>query len=348
MRVPFWSVRSTIAAVRSPYTSVPPLKGLGRYPHLPPTMPLKRYAWTKNGQKMEGLITAKEMLKSLPEGAYTTARTVNQHEHIHVFQHDFHIKRLWQSMVEMQAAHSNAIEQQDENSFRLFYDKVDSLVGSALSDFKAKLKEDADDLRFTILVTWSPHDTIEHDDDKLPLNFYMQVEPLPPVAAPPVIVELRGKARENATAKNSKWVTERGPLEAASGANVNEILLENDNGAILEGSQSNFFAVKDGKVYTAGSGVLKGTVRDTVLKVCEAEGIPVVLEPPFAADVSDWEGAFVTSTSRLVLPIDVVSLPLLDTPTEHHMPGHGLVHQIRDLVLANMQSDSKRVASLIN
>ena len=52
-------------------------------------------------------------------------------------------------------------------------------------------------------------------------------------------------------------------------------------------------------------GVLEGTVRRLLLEVCEREGIPVVLKPPKLAEAaSKWEGALISSTSRLMLPID--------------------------------------------
>ena len=57
-------------------------------------------------------------------------------------------------------------------------------------------------------------------------------------------------------------------------------------------------------LYTAPDGaVLAGTTRQLVLEVCAREGIPVALTPPDLADVSRWQGAFISSTSRLVLPV---------------------------------------------
>ena len=50
-------------------------------------------------------------------------------------------------------------------------------------------------------------------------------------------------------------------------------------------------------------------MRRLLLEVCEREGIPVVLQPPKLADASKWEGALISSTSRLMLPIDELYLP---------------------------------------
>ena len=132
------------------------------------------------------------------------------------------------------------------------------------------------------------------------------VTPLKHRAAPPICVELHGSPRHNAAAKDSEWVRTRTALEAGKAADVEEILLADAEGRVLEGTQTNFFAVEDGAVHTAGDGVLFGTVRHLVLQVCAAQGVRVILSPPLASRVARWEGAFLTSTSRLVLPINEV------------------------------------------
>lgn len=114
----------------------------------------------------------------------------------------------------------------------------------------------------------------------------------------------------NAKAKDSAWVKERKHLEALKPADVNEIVLHDESGALLEGTQTNFYAVMDGKLYTAGEGVLEGTVRRLLLQVCAAHNVPVVLDPPpNIQDLGKWEGALLSSTSRLALPIDWVGVP---------------------------------------
>lgn len=223
--------------------------------------------------------------------------------------------------------------------------KLYDVVRSSLGQFRVDHPQPADgakDLRFTLLMTWPPNDPVvtTEEGEGTNVNVYMHTEPLPPIAQPPVVVEVRGSPRSNALAKDSRWVTERAPLEAARASDVNELLLEDDQGQLLEGSQTNFFAVKDGTVYTAGEGVLEGTVRDVVLKVCEANGIPVVLKPPMTEELMAWEGAFITSTSRLVLKINVVSLPLVASPVRHDLGDQPLVDRIQSLVQDEMRFNS--------
>ena len=50
--------------------------------------------------------------------------------------------------------------------------------------------------------------------------------------------------------------------------------------------------------------------KQTVLsQVCKREGIPVDLAAPAMNGADAWDGMFITSTSRLVLPVDDVELP---------------------------------------
>lgn len=41
--------------------------------------------------------------------------------------------------------------------------------------------------------------------------------------------------------------------------------------------------------------------------MCEREQIPVVLEPPSIHNIDQWQGAAIASTSRLFLPVHVLT-----------------------------------------
>ena len=45
------------------------------------------------------------------------------------------------------------------------------------------------------------------------------------------------------------------------------------------------------------------------MDVCEREGIPIDFSPPMKHEMDRWTGAFISSTSRLALPIDEVIAP---------------------------------------
>lgn len=143
----------------------------------------------------------------------------------------------------------------------------------------------------------------------MPTLLLTHVTPLPARRAPPVKVVIRGAPRHNAAAKDSAWVKQRSALEATKPPDVEEVLLATPQGEVLEGTQTNFGAIIGGVVYTAHEGVLAGTVRRLLLEVCAEEEVPVSLEPPRVSHIGAWEAAFLTSTSRLLLPIDEVAWP---------------------------------------
>ena len=69
-----------------------------------------------------------------------------------------------------------------------------------------------------------------------------------------------------------------------------------------------------------------------------------MLQPPNAADVADWDGAFVSSTSRLVLPVDEIEYEVDGKPMKKEFPGDSLSHKIEDLVLNAVRANSQELA----
>lgn len=123
-----------------------------------------------------------------------------------------------------------------------------------------------------------------------------------------------GSNRHDAQVKSSSWSRERERLRAPQGdmaapegaAEVYEYLLADDEGRILEGSSSNFFAVfgAGDKVvlHTAADGVLGGITRARVLE-CAQENMPVSYEPVKLAELAEVSEAFITSSTRGVVPV---------------------------------------------
>jgi len=82
-----------------------------------------------------------------------------------------------------------------------------------------------------------------------------------------------------------------------------EVLFCGRDGNILEGSTINFFAIKNGKVYTASDDVLYGITRKFVLQVAKDNNIEVVLGDINKKDIGSFDEAFITSTTREVCPV---------------------------------------------
>ena len=110
------------------------------------------------------------------------------------------------------------------------------------------------------------------------------------------------------TTAGLRQIEESGQL-AASGEQsaVNsepyEYLLLDSAGRILEGTGTNFWAVRDGVVYTAGEGVLEGITREILLQLIGELGIPLRLEAVGAADIAVLDEAALSGSSRALLPV---------------------------------------------
>jgi branched-chain amino acid aminotransferase len=93
-----------------------------------------------------------------------------------------------------------------------------------------------------------------------------------------------------------------------------EVLLVDGKGRLTEGSKSNLFFIKDGKVLTApGEYVLKGITRKYVFEACRNAGFEVTEHFIRADEIAQTEGAFLSGTSIKVLPIRTVDRLVLNS-----------------------------------
>ena len=258
-------------------------------------------------------------LESMPRGAYTTARTTSRGRC--VFELSFHLQRLVDSAGLMHLGrgrvggmdHDQALKQRVLDTMRRGVEAYMRHHGGYDGGYDDVPEDDDHEMKITVLVcegdaidaenseTLNNNDG-SNNDAKEREAVLVHVSPLGPRKAPgPVRVEIRGEPRANAAAKDSEWVTARKQL--AKPDDVDELVLEAD-GALYEGLSSNFFVLMDGTLYTAGDNVLLGSVRESVLRQCEELNVPVVPEPPRLCDAPRWEAAFVSSTSRMLLPVD--------------------------------------------
>lgn len=223
--------------------------------------------------------TAKEFLLNnshgqqifLFTGVYTTCRTVQLNK---IFDLKGHLERLESGYKSL-------------NGNDLNTNSVLQLLKSALLEFQSKTLQEG---KATILCLKEGH--------------AIHVSPLLP---PPKKAQciMAGKPRHNATVKDSLWVADRQPLENPK---FNEVLLS-ENGEIYEGLTSNFACILNGKLLTSPlNNVLPGTVLKLALEICKKLEIPVEFRNPKISEIHEWEGAFITSTSRLILPIDEITI----------------------------------------
>jgi branched-chain amino acid aminotransferase len=117
-----------------------------------------------------------------------------------------------------------------------------------------------------------------------------------------VHLEISKTSREKPSLKQTAFITESAFDRKRVGGEIFEVLLTN-KGRILEGMTSNFFYVRDGMLCTAGRGVLIGVTRQTVIAIAKQEEIKVCFKALALNELPLIEEAFITSSSRGVVPV---------------------------------------------
>ncbi len=132
--------------------------------------------------------------------------------------------------------------------------------------------------------------------------------PLPPeiYAVGVRVVTLPHAIRSTPNAKTTGWMMDRRQLEENLPAGIFTGLLVSNSGEILEGLSSNFYAVLDGKLRTAGKGVLPGMAQKVVFEIAE-QVIPLIKTAVTVNQIPDLSEAFITSSSRGILPVTEIN-----------------------------------------
>jgi branched-chain amino acid aminotransferase len=139
-----------------------------------------------------------------------------------------------------------------------------------------------------------------------PPQLFVTVEPFTP---PDPAQEKTGVAcmtirtrRDRPEAKDTRFLAAARDAYAAMPAMIHEGLMVGDDGAILEGLSSNFFAIRNGRLHTEDERALAGVTRSMVLEL--ADGIvPRGRGAVHVNDVAELAEAFITSVSREILPV---------------------------------------------
>ena len=138
-----------------------------------------------------------------------------------------------------------------------------------------------------------------------PPRLFVTVEPFTPVdealrhaGVACVTVSAR---RERPEAKDTRFQATAQAAYAALPTGVHEGLLVGDDGAILEGLSSNFFAVHEGVLRTEEPRALRGVTRSMVLDL--ARGLVPLGGPLNVDQLGEARECFITSVSREVLPV---------------------------------------------
>lgn len=215
----------------------------------------------------------------LPLGVYTSFRTF---EHNKFLRLSAHLQRLEQSMT-LQDWH---------------YALDESALRRALHQVCTAYEHPDARVRIDVL----PHPAPQLNSASRLLLTLAPFEPPPPdvyvqgvsVALAPQLHRLRPQA------KTADFVLARRKIAFNE---AYEVLLLDDEKRLLEGSSSNFYAVSNGAVLTAGNGVLEGITRSIILQLVAEAGIALHLRAPRLSETGQLDEAFLSSSSRGLVPV---------------------------------------------
>lgn len=231
-------------------------------------------------------------LVETPRGAYTTVRT---YEKSSIFQYALHCKRLAYSCSVM--INDQGVKEIPKGLLPITNTETLTPIITKNLKYGLGLSNETGEQKVTIHITWDLNDES--------YKIWIHYSTLPELAFPPVSVEVMPGSRTHIKAKDSEWARYRRRIdEMKINKKSTDCVLLDVDGKLNECTAANFFAIKDGKVHTGITGVLYGTVEDTVFKACSDLGIEVVHESPLISDITHFSEVFLSSTTRLVVPID--------------------------------------------
>lgn len=246
----------------------------------------------------------------LPEGAYTTLRSYGGTGLLHL---DSHLTRLEESAQLL--GHSLHLER--------------PLLRHLLCDLLRRTRwEESHESRLRLTLGCRP----------VPGELWISLEPLALPSAQDyrdgVAVLTQTMHRENPKAKSSAFLTDSQAARALLTEGINEVLMVGPTGTVLEGLSSNFFGIRAGTLLTAEDGILPGITRSLVLDEVAQAGIPIRLEALPLDDLRTLDEAFLSSTSRAVLPVVAID----GRPVGAGVPG-SLTNQIAARYQARLNAD---------
>lgn len=94
-------------------------------------------------------------------------------------------------------------------------------------------------------------------------------------------------------------------MQEALKQGLSETLMRNYKEQLVECAQSNFFIVRNGEVITPpiSAGLLEGVTRNLIFEIGVLAGVPIREEVFFEADLDSAQEAFLTSTTREIIPV---------------------------------------------
>ena len=252
-------------------------------------------------------------LESLPDGAYTVLRC--DYPSMKLWGLEFHLERLQESyrcLVGDVEGVADAVEYTEQ--------VLDDLMQEATKELPYLLSPRNANAILMLTTLWYPTDM---GAISVRGHMYSDATPTDLWIAPrsaSVVLALSNDALPNRyendpEAKQSSWCTNRRVLEEMWPDADDIVLVETSGGIVhlLEGLTSNLWFVYPGNVLrTAPRGVLPGYSRQLVQEYGPRLGLRVEDIPVSLHERGFWEEVFLTSSIRLVVPVDEIRIPNKD------------------------------------
>jgi len=186
---------------------------------------------------------------------------------------------------------------------------------------EAVLADRPDFVRLRVTVTGgpSPYGSDRGSDAPTVMVATGPMKPWPPTADVAIVHWTRNERAATAGLKTTSYADNVVALRKAHEIGAAEALFANTRGEVCEGTGSNVFYAFDGELVTPplSAGCLAGVTRELVIEWLAEEGVPV-REVALPMDtLRQTSEAFITSTTRDVMPIahiDGVALPAAPGP----------------------------------
>lgn len=230
-----------------------------------------------------GARTAHDCFDGLPLGVYSALRTFDRRRFLRLEQH---LDRTDRSL-----ALSGSAERLDRPRLRAALDE-------AVERFARTSPGDAF-VRFDWLAAPAP---ALGTDERL-LIALSPYQPVPEAFLQEGVgVGLSTLRRRTPLVKSARFVLERRPHPLGTREAFENLLLD-DGGRILEGTSSNFLAIEGARLRRTGDTALQGITQRFVCELAVEIGLAVTVEPVALEEVATLEEAFLTGSSRGIVPV---------------------------------------------
>jgi branched-chain amino acid aminotransferase len=130
-----------------------------------------------------------------------------------------------------------------------------------------------------------------------------------------VVSILRNDSRStNPEAKSGNYLNNVMAITEAKNLGFNDAIMLNSDQNITEGSSFNVWLIKSDIVFTpsANAGLLLGITREKIIEICNTNNIKLIIKDLTVQDVSEADEAFITSSTREVMPIGLIDDKVFD------------------------------------